>query len=148
MALAIMEIEIVMSEQENNGDVWFVYDGDCPLCMMGATHFRIKKAVGNLHLLNKRETDDNHPLIQEININKLDLDKGMVVKVGNRLYQGADALHIMALIGSEKGWFNRLNSALFQSEKMAKFCYPSMRAVRNLLLALKGVPKIDNLENK
>ena len=58
-----MEIEIVMSEQKNKGDVWFVYDGDCPLCMMGATHFRIKQVVGNLHLLNKRETDDNHPLI-------------------------------------------------------------------------------------
>ncbi len=136
----------------NNGnshaDVWFVYDGDCPLCLMGATHFRIKQAVGELHLLNKRETDDSHLLIAEINAQKLDLDRGMVLKIGGRLYQGADALHVMALIGSNTGWFNRLNAFLFKSRKVAGLCYPFMRAVRNLLIVLKGVPKINNLGNK
>lgn len=133
--------------EEAAGDVWFVYDGDCPICLMGATHFRIKQAVGNLHLLNKRETDDSHPLIQEINANRLDLDKGMVLKMGNRLYQGADALHVMAMIGSNTGWFNRVNAAMFKSEKIARLCYPSMRAARNLALAIKGVPRIRNLDH-
>lgn len=137
-----------MLVQETKGDVWFVYDGDCPLCLMGATHFRIKQAVGELHLLNKREADDSHQLIAEINAQKLDLDKGMVLKIGGRLYQGADALHIMALIGSNTGWFNRLNALLFKSEKIARLCYPSMWVVRNLLIGLKGVGKINNLGNK
>jgi predicted DCC family thiol-disulfide oxidoreductase YuxK len=128
-------------------NVWFIYDGDCPLCLMGATHLRIKQAVGRLYLLNIRETERDHPLIQEINEHHLNLDKGMVIKMGGRLYQGADALHVMALIGSNAGWFNRLNAILFKSERMARFCYPALRAARNLLLRIKGVSQIRNLGN-
>jgi predicted DCC family thiol-disulfide oxidoreductase YuxK len=130
-----------------NEDVWFVYDGDCPLCLMGATHFRIKQAVGNLHVLDARQAGNAHPLMQEINAHGLNLDQGMVLKMGGRLYQGADALHVMALIGTSTGWFNRLNAALFRSEKIARLCYPSMKAARNLALCIKGVPQIRNLEN-
>jgi predicted DCC family thiol-disulfide oxidoreductase YuxK len=130
-----------------NEDVWFVYDGDCPLCLMGATHFRIKQAVGNLYVLDARQAEDAHPLMQEINAHGLNLDQGMVLKMGGRLYQGADALHVMALIGTSTGWFNRLNAAFFKSEKIARLCYPSMKAARNLALAIKGVPQIRNLEN-
>ncbi len=130
-----------------DGGVWFVYDGKCPLCQMGATHLRIKEAVGQLHLLDKRETTNDHPLIREINDRKLDLDKGMVVKMGGRLYQGIDALHVMALIGSSKGWFNRINAVLFRYRPVAVLCYPFLRGARNLLLKIKGVPPIKNLEN-
>lgn len=132
---------------EQSEDVWFVYDGDCPLCLMGATHFRIKQAVGNLHVLDAREAGDTHPLMQEINAHGLNLDQGMVLKMGGRLYQGADALHVVALIGTSTGWFNRLNAVLFRSEKISRLCYPSMKAARNLALAIKGVPQIRNLEN-
>ena len=128
-------------------EIWFVYDGQCPLCLMGATYFRIKESVGKLNLLDKRTTPDSHPLIQEINANRLDLDEGMVLKMGGRFYQGAEALNLMALIGTNTGWFNKFNASLFTSKRMARFWYPSMRATRNLLLRIKGVEKINNLGN-
>jgi predicted DCC family thiol-disulfide oxidoreductase YuxK len=127
-------------------DVWFVYDGDCPLCIMGATHFRIQEAVGNLQLLNAREVTETHPLMQEIMAQKLNLDEGMVLKIGGHLYQGADALHVMALTGSKHGWFNRLNAALFKSETMSRFCYPFMKTARNVILKLKGIAPLNNLK--
>jgi predicted DCC family thiol-disulfide oxidoreductase YuxK len=128
-----------------NQDVWFVYDGECPLCLMGATHFRIKQAVGNLHVLDARQAGEAHPVMQDLKAHRLDLDQGMVLKIGGRLYHGADALHVMAIIGTNTGWLNRINAALFKSKALARLCYPLMKAARNLALAVKGVPNIDNL---
>lgn len=125
--------------------VWFVYDGDCPICAAAAQALRVKQAVGELRLVNARD-EKNHPIVVEVNQRNLDLDEGMVIKYRGELYHGRDALHFMALFGSNRGWFNRLNAILFRSKTMARLCYPTMREARNLLLRLKGVPKLRNLD--
>ena len=48
------------------GDVWFVYDGECPLCRVAAQALRIRQSVGNLHLVDAR-TERDHPLMARIN---------------------------------------------------------------------------------
>lgn len=132
---------------EETGDVWFVYDGDCPICSVAARGLRIKQAVGNLHLVDAR-TDIDHPILKEVRDLRLDLDQGMVIKFRDTCYHGADALHVMALLGTGQGWFNRINALLFRSKLLSAICYPPMRAGRNLLIWLHGAPKIDNLENR
>jgi predicted DCC family thiol-disulfide oxidoreductase YuxK len=133
-------IRQVPSEQ----DIWFVYDGECPICGMAAAAFEVRKAIGALHLVDAR-ADLAHPALAEVNAVRLDLDAGMAIKYGGRLYHGADALLLMALIGSEHGWLNRMNALLFRNKKAASFAYPFMRAARNLAILLKGSGKIDNL---
>ena len=127
-------------------EVWFIYDGDCPICNVAANALRIKKAVGNLYLLNARN-DNDHPLFQEIKIRNLNLDEGMVIKFNNTYYHGADALHIMGLLGTGRGWFNRMNALLFRSKTLSSLCYPAMRATRNFALKIKGVPRLHNLDS-
>lgn len=127
------------------GDVWYVYDGECPLCRTAARALRIREAVGRLHLINARE-EPGHTIIQEINARGLSLDEGMVIKFGGELYHGADAIMMMALLGSPVGWFNRLNAVLFKSPAVARGFYPALRGGRNLLLWLKGVGQIRNLQ--
>ena len=124
--------------------IWFVYDGECPICATAAAAFRVREAVGTLHLVNARE-DVGHPVLSEVNAARLDLDEGMVVKYSGLLYHGADALQLMAMIGSEHGWLNRMNAALFRNKAVARFAYPFMRAVRNMAVSLKGSGKIRNL---
>jgi predicted DCC family thiol-disulfide oxidoreductase YuxK len=131
--------------ETSRNEIWFVYDGDCPVCTTASRALQIRKAAGELKLLNARE-ETNHPLMQEIRKRKLDLDEGMIIKVEDNYYHGADALHVMALLGTDQGWFNRMNAILFRSKVMAGLCYPSMRGARNLLLKIKGVQKIRNLE--
>ncbi len=130
---------------KNKSDVWFVYDGHCPVCNIAANGLRIKKAVGKLNLIDAR-TNKNHPVLLEINQKNLDLDKGMVIKFNDILYHGPDALYIMALLGTNRGWFNRMNYLLFRSKFFAKLCYPLMKLIRNLALKIKGFDKINNLE--
>jgi predicted DCC family thiol-disulfide oxidoreductase YuxK len=129
---------------EAKGDVIFVYDGECPLCRNAAAAFRIRAAVGLLQLVDAR-AERHHPVVQEINRLGLDLDEGMVIQVGGTCYHGADALHIMALLGTGQGWLNRLNALMFRSPRMARLLYPAMRGTRNLLVRLRGAGAIDNL---
>ncbi len=130
--------------EETRASVWFIYDGDCPLCTTAAHALQIKKSVGNLYLVNARE-DLEHPLLREVNERHLNLDEGTVLIYQDNFYHGEDALHMMALLGSSQGWFNRMNATLFSSKRLSRFFYPFMRLARTILLGLIGVRKIRNL---
>lgn len=136
-----------ISINNNSGDVYFVYDGDCPICQMGARGFKVRKAVGTLHLIDARFDKDN-PVVKEINKKRLNLDDGMVIKFNEVYYHGADALHLMALLGTNSGWLNKMNYLLFRSPIFARWCYPFMRGFRNIALYIKNVDKINNLIDK
>ena len=128
------------------GDVYFIYDGDCVICTAAARALRIREAVGSLHLVNARE-GVQQPLVQEVTRRGYDLDEGMVILFAGQYYHGADALTVMALLGSDAGWFNKMNALLFRSKPVARLLYPAMRGIRNALIRAKGVPRLDNLAN-
>ncbi len=135
-----------MNETSNaKPDIWFVFDGECPVCQIGASLFKVRQSVGTLHTVDAR-TEKDHPVMREVNAARLNLDVGMVIKYEGNLYQGEDALALMAKIGADEGAFNKINRRLFQSRAMVNLCYPSMRFARNVALAVKGVGKIRNLE--
>ena len=125
--------------------VLLVYDQQCPVCHRYSQWVRIKETVGQLQIVNARE-DSN--IMQEITEAGLDVDQGMVLKLDGVLYYGADAIHVLALIGTRSGFFNRLNYWLFRSPKLARVLYPVLRAGRNLLLKLLGKTKINNLNKE
>lgn len=125
-------------------DIYFIYDEECPLCSYAAHALRIKQSVGNLHLINARD-QSQQSWVQKVNERGLDLDEGMVILYEDNFYHGQDALHLMGLLSTDTGWFNKVNALLFRSKPVAIFCYPVMRAVRNALIRMKGVSKIDNL---
>ncbi len=134
-----------MAIEEEFSGVWFVYDGDCPICCMAAQGLRIKQTFGDMTLLNAREHGD-HPLLAEIRQRKLDLDEGMVIFQGGQFYHGQEALSFMARHGEPKGLFNRFTRTLFRWDALSKLAYPWMRAVRNWLLRTRNRPPIDNLQ--
>ncbi len=126
-------------------DIIFVYDGQCPLCQMGANLYRVRENVGNLITVDAR-SEKQHPIMQEINNAKLNLDIGMVVKYQEKLHQGEAALHLMAQLGDDKGLYNKTNRLLFRSQRLAKIGYPPLRLARNIALHIKGVEKIHPTE--
>ena len=132
-------------DSKNDDTVWFVYDGECPICQMGASMYKVREAVGKLTVVNAR-TEKNHWLMTRINEAGLDLDKGMVICFQDQLYHGDEALRIMAELGSGKGLYNRSNELLFKSAFLSKLLYPIIRGARNFLLRLRGVEKIRNLD--
>ena len=77
--------------------------------------------------------------MDEITAKGLDIDQGMVVKMGDKIYYGADAIHILALLSTQSGVFNHINYWLFKSKKVSSIVYPVLRDCRNLALKVMGV---------
>jgi predicted DCC family thiol-disulfide oxidoreductase YuxK len=122
--------------------ILLVYDKQCPACDYYCNLARIREAAGELVLVDAR---DGGPVMDEITAAGLDIDQGMVLKVGDALYYGADAIHMLALMGTNSGLFNRVTHWSFRNRHVARLLYPLLRACRNLLLKFLGRMKINNL---
>ncbi len=123
-------------------EILLVYDKQCPVCDNYCRLVRIRETVGELKLMDARKSS---AVMDEITSQGLDIDQGMVLKMGDRLYYGSDAIHALALISSRSGIFNRLNYWMFKSRTLYHFFYPILRFFRNLLLKLLRKTKINNL---
>jgi predicted DCC family thiol-disulfide oxidoreductase YuxK len=123
--------------------VWLVYDGECPVCRTYCSYIRIRQATGQLHLVDARQPG---ALMDEITAAGLDIDQGMVLKMSGQLYYGADAIHMLTLLSTPSGLFNRFNYYLFSTRLGSRILYPLGKAVRNLVLKVLGIQYIENLK--
>lgn len=123
-------------------EILLVYDRECPVCNAYGRAVRIRESLGDLKITNAR---DHSEVLDEITAKGLDVDQGMVLKMGDQLYYGTDAIHTLALISSRSDLFNRLNYWMFRSKPLSAVLYPVLRSFRNLLLKILGRSKINNL---
>ena len=127
-----------MSDRE----ILILYDAKCPVCDFYCRLVRIRASVGNLKLVDAREST---AVMEEITRAGLDIDQGMVLKIGDELYYGSDAIHALALISSRSGLLNRLNYWVFRSRALSRLIYPLLRFFRNMLLKTHRKTRINNL---
>ena len=128
-----------------NPAIILVYDGDCPVCRNYTRHLSIRQAAGSLQLIDAR---DNPPIMQEINAARIDMDEGFVLKIGDQLYHGADAIHTLALLSTRTGAFNRINFLIFRSRTLSRLLYPVLKSGRALMLAILGNSRLNNLGDR
>ncbi|MFC3285083.1 DCC1-like thiol-disulfide oxidoreductase family protein [Litchfieldella rifensis] len=126
-------------------EMLLVYDKQCPFCDHYCRLVRLRDSVGSLTLVDAREDTE---IRDEITAAGLDIDQGMVLKIGDRLYYGDDAIHVLALMSSRTDAFNRINYWIFRSSRRARWLYPVLRSCRNFLLKLLGKTKVNNLALK
>lgn len=129
-------------DMNSTREVLVVYDRQCPACDYYCNLVRIKESVGRLVLVDAR---NGGPVMDEITARGLDIDQGMVVKIGDELYYGPDAIHVLALMGTNRGFFNRVAYWSFRSRAVSRGVYPALKSCRNLLLKMLGKTKINNL---
>ncbi len=123
-------------------DLFLVYDKECPACNYYCKLVRVRESVGNLVLVDARESSS---LMNEITEAELDIDQGMVFIVGDRMYYGADAIHALSIMSTRSGVFNRVTYWVFKSKVLSGILYPMLRAARNLFLKILHKTKINNL---
>lgn len=136
-----------MSRNRSHGNlkknIWLVYDYECPLCDMYCRAIRIKKDIGSLHLVDARRPNK---LMDEITAKGIDIDNGMVLKLDNAIYYGSEAIHVLTLLSTPSGVFNKINYWVFSSKFVARMLYPICRSIRNVLLFnIMKRKKINNL---
>ncbi len=140
------ETEQAASQQALAGrtGIWFLYDGDCPMCRSVAQAVRIRKRYGSLHLVDARHAQDD-PLYAEVTRRGLSLDEGMVIYADGRFFHGKDALTFVARFGDPINLTTIVSKGLFRLKAVAALLYPLLRATRNGLLRARGVDRINNL---
>ena len=127
----------------DEADVLLVYDKECPACDQYVRVMRVRESVGRFEIINAR---DDTPVMREITAAGLDVDEGMVLKMGDSLYYGSDAIHALALISSRSGIINKLNYWIFRSRLVSGVLYPVLRVCRGVLLKILRKTRINNLE--
>mgnify|MGYP000501204849 CR=1 FL=1 len=123
---------------------WLIYDGECPVCRSAAQAFAIRKKYGTMALVDARASPD-HPLCRRASAAGLDLDEGMVIFADGQIYYGADAAAFLAKFGDPSHWLTKLGRAVNCSAGVSTAIYGILRGLRNLLLRLRGIGRIDNL---
>src|SRR3546814_11746436 len=113
---------------DNQEPVQIVYDGECPFCSAYVRLVRLRETIGPVEIINAREP---HPVLAEIEARGLDLNEGMVVKMNGRFYHGDECVHVLALLSSPSGVFNRAMRAIFSSRAASRALYPPLRRGRN-----------------
>jgi predicted DCC family thiol-disulfide oxidoreductase YuxK len=122
-------------DSEPGGTVTVHYDGDCPFCSDYVRRLRLKESIGAPRLVDLRADPRARKALEA---EGLDPDRGMVAEISGTRYEGADALHSLALLTTRSGAFNRVTAILFASPGVSRFSYPLLRAGRNATLALLG----------
>ena len=112
-----------------------IYDGDCPICSSYVQLLRLRESVGPVELINARTLDAASLSCETAGI---DVDKGMIFRVGGVRYWGADAMNLLALMSTRSDLFNRVNCWVFGSRLGAIVVYPVLRTARRALLMLMG----------
>ncbi len=130
-------------EKKMQDEILLVYDTECPACDTYCRLVRVEGSVGELKLVDARESSE---IMNEITDENLDIDQGMVVKHKGVLHYGSDAIHALARMSRQRGIFNRMNHYIFRSKTRAHFLYPILRYGRNLLLKSLRKTKINNLD--
>jgi predicted DCC family thiol-disulfide oxidoreductase YuxK len=128
-----------MIPQTDGRTAWIVYDGQCPFCSRYVQLLRLRESLGAVRLIDARQ---GGPIVEELQRAGVDLDEGMVLKLDDRLYHGHDCIHVLALLSTPSGLFNRINAAVFRSAPTARMLYPVLRVGRNAVLRLLGRGKI------
>ncbi|MEL6311504.1 MAG: DUF393 domain-containing protein, partial [Pseudomonadota bacterium] len=100
----------------------------------------LRKALGDVRLVDARAGD---PIVAEVVAKGYDLNEGMVLIDGERIYHGDACVNRLAMMSTASGVFNRLNAWVFRSETASRVLYPFLRAGRNVTLSLLGRKKID-----
>ena len=123
---------------------YLVYDDDCPVCRTWCSDAFPDDSAGVV-LVDARK---DSALMEEITAAGLDIDQGMVLKVGDQLHYASDAVREATRRSQRGGLMGGLNRTFFGSQALARISYPTGRAFRNGLLRLMGIPFIRNLEKR
>jgi predicted DCC family thiol-disulfide oxidoreductase YuxK len=126
-----------MSECDSrpDGDIRVIYDGECPFCSRYVLLYCMRATGRRVHLVDARSGD---PSVQMIKDRGFDIDAGMVVLFGGRIYWGPEAMNILAILGSGGTAFNALNRILFRHLGLARALYPVLVRGRILVLRILG----------
>jgi predicted DCC family thiol-disulfide oxidoreductase YuxK len=115
---------------------YVLYDGECVACHSYVSIARLKQLHPGLEIMNAR----GHPaLVAELRRKGYEINEGMVLCLGGRIHFGAEATHMIAVLGqASRSRWRRGVLAFFGTAPWSRALYPWLTRGRLLLLRLRG----------
>lgn len=123
-----------------NDKIEILYDDQCPVCRGYCAKVQLKDDTQQIILTDARKAGK---LMDEVTAQGLDIDEGMVVKIDGKIYYGSEAMRVLVPL-TKAGRVQRL---LFSTKNLSAAVYGFCKAVRNLLLRVLRIRKIENLKD-
>lgn len=120
-------------------DNFVLYDGACPVCSAYMALAHLKRAHGDLQILDARQQP---ALVALMRAQGHEVNDSILVKLGPQIYAGAGATRLIARLGSDNPLMSRWALYVIGGGPWANALYPWLRAVRNLWLRILGRPQI------
>lgn len=116
-----------------SGD-YLLYDGECPVCAGFVAFAEFRRRHPELKLLDARHEPE---LVASLRRDGYEINDGMVLVVGGRLYYGADANAKLASYRSDLPAGKQVAMTAIGATP-----YAMLRGLRNALLRVRGKPLI------
>ncbi len=126
-------MSIDVRAQNPSGNI-IVYDEECFFCSNYVRLLKLQESIGTVTLISARDKAK----VEALFLKGYDLNEGMAFIYGNKTYFGADAVHRLALLSTQSGFFNRMNKLVFSHPLLTKLLYPFLKLGRRAYLFLAG----------
>ena len=133
---------------KNNIDpsiLYVIYDDECPLCRNYQVGLNIQKNVGKLELINARE---DHPIVKHLYDLGHSPENSVIVIYQQQYYFAGDAMHLLNLLNTPVGLFNKLFALLLRYPVLSRVIYPVIKTLRGISIRVKGVGAINQDSGK
>ncbi|ABB75118.1 Protein of unknown function, DUF393 [Nitrosospira multiformis ATCC 25196] len=112
-----------------------IYDRECPFCAAFVKLYALRKNIGGIELIDARTRPD---LVRALRAQGMEINEGMAVIWQRHYYHGANAMHLLSILGADRGLLGRLNKFLFRNRNAAEVIYPVLATGRRVALSLLG----------
>src|ERR1700722_20087938 len=99
----------------------------------------LRAAVGDIKLTDARH---DREIVQFLTMRGFNLDEGMAVIYGDKIYFGDDAITFISSITIWRPFIGKLIARVLKNKRRAGFLYPIMKAGRRVTLSLLGISLI------
>ena len=120
---------------KNTEEIKIIYDGQCILCSNYVSMVQLKKNIKTIELIDARIHKE---YVTEMTKRGLDINQGMLVIYGDKLFFGSEAVHILAILSSKSNLILNFINVFFSSKIIASIIYPFCKFGRNLILKING----------
>jgi predicted DCC family thiol-disulfide oxidoreductase YuxK len=119
------------------GHLVVVYDGECPFCRNYVQLMALRRAAGDVELVDARTAAPAALKLRELGY---DLNEGMAALYGGTIYYGSDAVVFLSSLASQRGWLGQGIAWLLRGPRRARLLYPVMKLGRRIVLKVLGKP--------
>ena len=95
----------------NQSSLMVVYDGECPFCSNYVRLMALRETVGRVERVNARQS---HPLVRDLQTAGYNLNEGMAVIFGGKIYYGSEAVTLLSRLSDTSSVNARALSALLR----------------------------------